>query len=166
MEEGTTVDKGEYLTWEYEELLEEYGKNNRILYRENDFDYEKVLSAFIIKLEKTKEKIVGILFFGGITKSENGKYNFYSIDMEDGGEKIEFKKTMSNYDRILYYKILDKKSPSQSSYDMIFYKTGKGVEFMEQPDGNIKLAIKEGELREGINLNGDLIILPVLGQIS
>lgn len=161
IEVGTEPLKGTYFTWEYEEMVEEYSRNNRILHRENDFDYEKVLSAFIIKLEKTKEKIVGILFFGGITKSENGKYHFYSIDMEDGGEKIEFKKTMSNYDRILYYKILDKKSPSQSNYDMIFHKTGKGVEFMEQPDGNIKLAIKEGELRDGINLNGDLIILPV-----
>lgn len=163
MEEGTTVDKGEYLTWEYEELLEEYSKNNTILYREEEFNYEKFLDAFIIKLEKTKEKIVGILFFGAITKSEDGKYNFYYIDTDNEGSNIEFKKTMSSYDKILYYKIMDKKSPSQSNYSMIFYKKGKGLEFMDMPDGKISLTIKNGEIRDGINVNDNLIIIPVSG---
>lgn len=163
IEEGTDIDKGEYLTWEYEEMLEEYGKNNIILYREEEFNYDKFLDAFIIKLEKTKEKIVGILFFGAITKSEDGKYNFYYIDTENEGSKIEFKKTMSSYDRILYYKIMDKKSPSQSNYNMIFYKKGKGLEFMDMPDGNIDLTIKNGEIRDGINVNDNLIIIPVSG---
>ncbi len=51
------------------------GKNNKFFYREEEFNYDKFLDAFIIKLENTKEKIVGILFFGARTKSEDGKYN-------------------------------------------------------------------------------------------